>query len=596
MRFISGFALVATAALGCHRMRPVSTISRAEPCDGVRTIWERAGYGATISPDGQAVAFVAWNRGGDLLAYHPSTDSVRSLVETGDWSATDDQGFADEPIVFSPEGDRLAYPFLGMGFRYQLRTVAMGDGAGAALDTLPRETNLAPLAWHAEAGIAYTARRPDESWELKIVDPAIGKPRVVAAGDVPMPAPANAVFTPDGRSLLYLAEDTLYRVPVGGGGPVGQPLTADVLLGWDHDGRTLLYNGTRDGVTANWSVAIENGRPYGQPELAHRTAKGVLPGGWTPEGVYYREPAESPRLYTSHVGAVEADVMADALAITDGADGLPRWPTWSPDGSRIAYSLQTPNRNDYRIMVADVTDGVSREVARIGFTHFKGLQWTADGRALIVAGRASPAWLGRIDVETGRIERLVDHPTLAVATGPGDMVAYVRPYVFIDDIMHMQVTVMGGNDRKPRDLATYPMTDPPVTLSVSPDGQWVAVGRHIRGGAESVIELLPVAGGEPRTLLRLERPDLLMPNLEITPWTEDGRSLQAILQIDGQTQLTTVDIASGEVIREGVVPLQGSVIGSIALHLASRRIGFLQGRPRTELKVMLHPQCRTPGC
>ncbi|MEX0892483.1 MAG: hypothetical protein WEB88_09965 [Gemmatimonadota bacterium] len=553
-----------------------------------RVVWDRAGYGATVAPDGGAVVFVDWNRGGDLMVFEPSTDSIRSLVATGDWSATDDEGFADEPLVFSPTGDRVAYPFLGLGFRYQLRTVAVADGVGAVLDTLPRETTLAPVAWHAEAGIAYTARHPDNSWELKVVDPAAGTPRTVAAGDALAPGAAYGVFTSDGSYLLYLAEDTLYRVPIAGGLPIAHPLEADVLLGWDSNGEILLYNGTVDGVVGNWAVGIRDGHPAGEPILARGTAEGVLPGGWTPEGAYYREPAESPRLYISAVGATEAEVMGNAVAITDGAGGLPRWPAWSPDGSWLAYSMETPNRSDYRIMVADTSGHAPREVARIPFTHFKGLQWTADNRSLIVAGRASPPWLGRIDVMTGRIEKLVEHPTLAVATGPGDLVAYIRPYVFIDDVMHMQVTVLGGGEKAPRTLATYPMFDPPVTLSVSPDGRWVAVGRHIQGGTVSVIELLPIDGGEPRTLLRLERPDRLAPNLEVTPWTAHGQALRVVVVASGEARLVQVNIATGELVPEGVVPLQGNVIGSIALHPDGRRTAFLRGRPRTEMKVMFH--------
>ena len=61
------------------------------------------------------------------------------------------------------------------------------------------------------------------------------------------------------------------------------------------------------------------------------------------------------------------------------------------------------------------------------------------------------------------------------------------------------------------------------SISLSPDGQWIATSRSEAAGKADVITLLPVNGGSPRDLLRINAPDWV--NNTSMPWTPDGRAI-----------------------------------------------------------------------
>ena len=60
-------------------------------------------------------------------------------------------------------------------------------------------------------------------------------------------------------------------------------------------------------------------------------------------------------------------------------------------------------------------------------------------------------------------------------------------------------------------------------LSVAPDGRYLALLTRDQASKESLLLVVPIAGGEPRALLRLQAPQALGGNF--TAWTPDSRSI-----------------------------------------------------------------------
>ena len=78
------------------------------PAREVRTLWTAAEDGATISPDGKLVAFIDWSSG-DIAVRNLATGTAARLTDKGIFAGS--VGFPEPNLVFSPDGDRVVYPF-----------------------------------------------------------------------------------------------------------------------------------------------------------------------------------------------------------------------------------------------------------------------------------------------------------------------------------------------------------------------------------------------------------------------------------------------------------------------------------------------------
>jgi TolB protein len=77
------------------------------------------------------------------------------------------------------------------------------------------------------------------------------------------------------------------------------------------------------------------------------------------------------------------------LAAFDSTRGRPQWPTWSPDGRRIAvqagrYDRRHPETNEADVWIVDVASGEATKVgARTGTWMDEAPSWCPDGRRIV---------------------------------------------------------------------------------------------------------------------------------------------------------------------------------------------------------------------
>jgi hypothetical protein len=275
----------------------INTHSPAAANAEVRTLWNAAEDGATVSRDGKLVAFIDWSSG-DVAVFDIAAGSTRHLTQKGRWEVN--RSWAEPPLVFSPGGDRLVFPYANAleadPFRYELRWVGINDTSMYVLDVLADDgSQIAPLDWHPELGILYKTVAADEGSELRIVHPPSGEARVLERREPGSGIPAQALFTEDGQAIVTLVRGELNWLRMEGGVSRELELEAEALLGWLGSGTTLLFHATRGEVTGNWMIALREGQLAGEPTLLSRTSMGVLPAGRTPEGAHYTEPVELPR-------------------------------------------------------------------------------------------------------------------------------------------------------------------------------------------------------------------------------------------------------------------------------------------------------------
>lgn len=577
---VTARALVAVAAS--------PALAQAQEPGAVRTVWNAAEDGATISPDGRLIAFIDW-ASGDIAVRDVSSGTAVRLTDKGLFAGS--VGFPEPALVFSPGGDRVVYPFgnpqAGAPFRYELRLAGLDTTVQRVLAVYPPEVEfVAPLDWRVGAGILLTTVAADASSELLVLDPEGRQARLVERRPSDAGVIRHAFFTPEGSAIVYLANGSLRLVSSQGGDSRPLGVDAEALLGWSRDGRRLLLHATRGGVTGNWAVPFSDGRLTGEPALERATAAGVLPAGRTGDGVAFLEPVAWPGLFAVTLDLEAARVVRGPEEIPLPGGTVPGNPAWSRDGARLAFTLRNESRPVHRVMVSEGLRGPVREVGRVDL-RVMGMDWSADGRFLVIGGRADTrqlAWAGRIEVGSGAVERLIAGPINGVAAGANEELAHVRAAPAGARTVHVAVLPHPG--ATPRTLATYVAAELPRSMSVSPDGRWMALVKSVDGGRASALLLLPMNGGEARTLLRLERPDGFEVNVGSLPWTADGRTVLAPLRRQGQRRLAAVDVGSGNVTLVPFSPRRGGR-WQPALHPDGRQLVYVDGESRSALKLMV---------
>jgi hypothetical protein len=145
-------------------------------------------------------------------------------------------------------------------------------------------------------------------------------------------------------------------------------------------------------------------------------------------------------------------------------------PSWSPDGSFIAFCRRTPGQTGYDSR-APVISGIYIMPVKGGAERRVG-SWSADGRKLVtgeVNGASDSGGLDLLDIDSGHRTRLT----------------------------------MQGIDSLP---------------VFSPDGKWVAFKREFSGSAQELF-LIPASGGRPRQITSDARP------IDGITWTADSREI-----------------------------------------------------------------------
>ncbi|NNK47951.1 MAG: protein kinase, partial [Gemmatimonadetes bacterium] len=261
-------------------------------------------------------------------------------------------------------------------------------------------------------------------------------------------------------------------------------------------------------------------------------------------------------LYTYQVDRPEPEL----LAVQPPLAWLPHSIAWSPDGKRIAYVnsnlpwLTSGNISSTSIWVIDAAGG--EPVPITGENHLNmSPQWLPDSRHLLfVSDRAGPR--GIYSVEIGP-DGPIGEPAVAAAgtdahtisvSEDGTRLAYSK-FVYRQNIWSLPVP---GADPVPTSDAEPVTTGNQVidSMSVSPDGEWIAYDSNRRGNMD--IYRQPLKGGEAQLVADASE-DLWGPE-----WSPAGTEI-VVDDGDGDVQLIAADGSR----RGKIVALPGFDVGPV---------------------------------
>jgi Tol biopolymer transport system component len=175
-------------------------------------------------------------------------------------------------------------------------------------------------------------------------------------------------FSPDGRFVAYhegLSGAKVFILPAQGGEPRLISENARVL-DWTRDGRYLAVASTRSGSEALYLLPMKDGSPAGDPVFVRYGS--FWAGRTTPEGALVYESIPRGGFPVVSVTTLDSNNrlgMWKPLGLSTGRMTNPI-PSWSPDGSQIAYiaTNEDAGQSGWIVRIHNVVTGEEREVLR----------------------------------------------------------------------------------------------------------------------------------------------------------------------------------------------------------------------------------------
>jgi TolB protein len=374
-----------------------------------------------------------------------------------------------------------------------------------------------------------TPTRPPSRWRLVAIAAAI------VAGAALLATPAFGI----GDRLLSLIQS--------------KPTPIDVQApAWSPDGRTIVFVSGRDGNGEVYAMDANGSSPR---NLTQNPANDVRPA-WSPDGRSIAFVSSRSRSSRCKPGPGRCGLARRSEIYVMNADGSRKrnltrrasdnYPTWSPDGRRIAFLRwrvdSCPRRacgwrgwfSSYQLFVMNADGSGLRNLGRIAAqAYFYGhLVWSPDGRTIYV---------GRYLVSTdgSGARKLPYIPLIAVWSPDGRQIAFVN---------NVSTGLPGpGAARSKDDSEIYVMNADGsgtrrLTHNVGYDGQpaWSPDGRRIAfqssrravrgvvGGSKAEIYVMNADGSGKRNLTR-------NPANDGNPsWSPDGRRIAFVSNRDGR--------------------------------------------------------------
>ena len=370
----------------------------------------------TVSPDGRYISFTDWDTN-DLAVHEFATGEDRRITEAAKPVNGKSPEFAEESAI-SRDGKRVAYSWWDEKTgRYELRLANLTAKANAArLYDNPDVRWIMPFDWAPDGkSVAVFIQRVDRTRQLGLVSVPEGSLRVLKS--IEWRSVGRMFFSPDGRWLGYdipesvaSPEHQVSALSVDGSRELhvdhhGQ----DQMVGWSPDGKWLLFSSDRTGSTDLWAAPFSDG-PLGSPQLLKAGFERARPLGVTSSGTLYYAQAKGggrSRIQIASIDVAAERFASPSIELPQSYQDSYTQPSWSPDGSRLAYVSQrgSPSAKTYVLVIRSNESGQVREL-QPKLSYLALLSWAPDGHSLLITGSDFKGRFGLylVDSETADVK------------------------------------------------------------------------------------------------------------------------------------------------------------------------------------------------
>jgi Tol biopolymer transport system component len=310
---------------------------------------------------------------------------------------------------------------------------------------------------------------------------------------------ADAAFSPDGRSLLFIrtfsvaSRDVFVRSLSPDLNPVDEPRALTQARRtlrsaiWTPDGKEVLFSAGEFDDTPLWRMPVSGGTPRRLTERGEIETLAVSPPA---HRLVFTQATRELDIYRAELTAGGAEVKKPAPFLT--STRVDRRPAYSPDGSRVAFvSLRS---GTFQLWVSDADGRNATALTAFERGEVDVPDWSPDGQQIVFVSSASgtrEAYV--IDAAGGKPRKL---ESLGVNVGAVDWSRDGRTLIWRavreGKTIMLQVPFAGGT----------PVPLPVDTAIQSVDGTLLYYMRD--NGQDNTIWSMPMAGGEPRAVFRFE--------------------------------------------------------------------------------------------
>ncbi len=532
-------------ALARARLGGAETVARSR---GDRPVWTGPNVDllGTVSPDGRFLTYVDQVRTGNLV--------LRDLAAGIDRPLTDNalrSGWAGYSTI-SRDGRQVAYGWgLNDKRREELRIASLqGTAIPESRRVLGNEDvkGIAPYDWSPDGKwLAVHLRRQDLTGQIGLVAVQDGALRVLKSTD--WRGPTKIFFSPDGRYIAYdlLVSDTsddrhVFVLATDGSREttaVAHP-SRNIVMGWSPDAQQhLLFASDRTGRMALWALPFAEGKPQAAPKLVKSDIGSSWSLGVSTSGALYVFKGG----HATYVQVAPIDLNAGKL-LPAPAGAFQRFigsgggPDWSADGKYLAYRSCGPAA-PCTLAIGSIETGQVREL-HPKMAYLGAPRWSPDGRSFTTDGTDLKGRRGmyRIDAQTGDISSVMVPGPVAIAQwGAGEKKIYYR--------RDGGIVERDSTSGEEREMFRRRSDGNSISIVVSPDGRYIASVEY--ASKTSTLLLIPIAGGEPRELLRVSSPEGLDGYRLI--WTPDNRAVILTKQLTAdrdRKELWLVPVTGGQ--------------------------------------------------
>lgn len=560
---------------GGIRMRRIGT-SPTAPIEG------------TLSPDGRFLLLTDWNSGGNVVVRDRATGNTRFVTSYADGP----KHFALNPIM-SPDGKRIAFGWYNDKWTYALHVVGI-DGGKPRILYADDDYEVYTASWSPDGRkiavrryiLEKAAKGDSIKTEIGLVDVDSGSIHVLKTlEELCMP---TISYSDDGRYLVYdfpsdkdagrfdismLAIDGSREVPL-----VQHPAN-DRLLGRIPGTRDLLFRSNRSGT---WDLFIQhmsvNG-PEGTPEPIKRAIGEINPAGFVNDGSFYFSIyTRSASLRVAPFDMYTGKIQLENAKVYLGSNMLP---LWSPDGNYLAFATEQhasagPGDIFRRLRIRNTKTGDERETT----PHLLINQlycWAPDASAIIIRGSDTVSQKHGIY----KVELLSGNSSLLLELADSDT-ADVFWTAERKAIIHSRNGVIVMRDLETKDeIELYRQSGGDFGLSVSSDGENMALGISRSQNSPSKIMTISISGGTVQELATLENQQTIFGDVV---WTPDGKYLFFPVQESQNSHILyriSVEGGKPEKLWESK-----DVISGMSIHPDGKKIALSSLTQATEIWVM----------
>ena len=282
--------------------------------------------------------------------------------------------------------------------------------------------------------------------------------------------------------------------------------------------------------------------------------------------------------------------------------GATLWPRWSKDGKTVVYVRVGPpgSLRGVTLIIRSLDTGAERELKPdLNFDNRNNIHpsLSPDGRSLLVAAmdRRGRQGIFQVDAQTGDF-------TLVVRAEPGTTLSYPTwspngETIFYRTENPDRTTLVAreaatGKEHKLYEAAAGQFVR---NMNLSRDGRHLAFVQIESATRSSTLKVLPIAGGAPRELFRVQEPEA-MAGIAAPGWTPDGQYVivRKFREAKPAPEITlwAIPVAGGKPKPLGPAPSGHMLL--LDVHPDGQRIAFTAGEGKAELWVMENflPQTR----